>query len=270
LYRYNRLEYLATQYVEKKLFGKDVPEDTLKAYYDRVGSSIQAGYTYEQSKNLLRKIALLPENLYKHEYFMCYRLLYAGKTYEQSIAETYNKLVGEYTEAMAGRFATEAYNDADVHLYDTGIAEFKPYKVADKLIARADSLYQAGKKSEAYYTYRNVMFAYAEVDSLFERVAYEMAQVQGENEEFMDAEGEYYAFYTMWPNSVNAEKAMFSRGFMLNENLGWNDKALGVLEEFLKKYPNSELKESAQWLVDNIKSDGKLADDLMKKIEAEE
>jgi outer membrane protein assembly factor BamD (BamD/ComL family) len=105
---------------------------------------------------------------------------------------------------------------------------------------------------------------------LFEKVAYDMAQIQGENEEFMDAEGEYYAFYTMWPNSVNAEKAMFSRGFMLNENLGWNDKALKVLEEFLQKYPNSELKESAQWLVDNIKSDGKLADDLMKKIEAEE
>ena len=159
---------------------------------------------------------------------------------------------------------------ADVHLYDTRIAEFKPYKTADKLIARADSLYQAGKKSDVYYAYRDVMYAYAENDSLFERVAYEMAQVQGENEEFMDAEGEYYAFYTMWPNSVNAEKAMFSRGFMLNENLGWNDKALKVLEEFLQKYPNSELKESAQWLVDNIKSDGKLADDLMKKIEAEE
>jgi outer membrane protein assembly factor BamD (BamD/ComL family) len=201
---------------------------------------------------------------------MCYRMIYAGKTYEQSISEIYNRNVGEYTATMTDRFAAEAYNQADVHLYDTGIAEFKPYKIADKLIARADSLYQAGKKSDAYYAYRDVMYAYAENDSLFEHVAYEMAQIQGENEEFMDAEGEYYAFYTMWPNSVNAEKAMFSRGFMLNENLGWNDKALKVLEEFLQKYPNSELKESAQWLVDNIKSNGKLAEDLMKKIEAEE
>ena len=270
LYRFNRLDYLANRYVEKKLFEQNVPEDTLKAYYDRVGSSIQAGYTYEQSKNLLRKISLFPENLYKHDYFMCYRVIYAGKTYEQSIAGIYNRNVGEYTEAKTERLAAEAYNDADVHLYDTGIAEFKPYKTADKLIPRADSLYQAGKKSDAYYAYREAMYAYAEDDSLFEKVAYEMAQIQGENEEFMDAEGEYYAFYTMWPNSPNAEKAMFSRGFMLNENLGWNDKALTVLEEFLQKYPNSELKESAQWLVDNIKSDGKLADDLMKKIEAEE
>ena len=270
LYRYNRLEFLSDRYVEKKLFDKDVPEDTLKAFYDNVRSSIQSGYSYEQSKNLVRKIALFPENLYKHDYFMCYRLIYAGRTYEQSISEIYNRNVGEYTAIMTDRFAAEAYNQADVHLYDTGIAEFKPYKIADKLIARADSLYQAGKKSDAYYAYRDVMYAYAENDSLFERVAYEMAQIQGENEEYMDAEGEYYAFYTMWPNSPNAEKAMFSRGFMLNENLGWNDKALGVLEEFLQKYPNSELKESAQWLIDNIKSNGKLADDLMKKIEAEE
>jgi TolA-binding protein len=97
-----------------------------------------------------------------------------------------------------------------------------------------------------------------------------MAQIESENENFLDAEGDYNAFYNMWPNSPNAEKAMFSRGFMLNENLGMNDKALEVLEAFLQKYPNSELKESAQWLVDNIKSNGKLADDLMKKIEAEE
>ena len=270
LYRFNRLEFLSSRYIDKKLFGKDIPEDSLKAFYDRVGKYVHPGYTYEQAKDLLHKMALFPENMYKHDYYMCYRVFYAGKTYEQSMGEIYNKLVGEYTGTKTERFAAEAYEKADVHLYDTGIAEFKPYKTADKLMARADSLYQAGKKSDAYYAYRDVMYGYAEDDSLFERVAYEMAQIQGENEEYMDAEGEYYAFYTMWPNSPNAEKAMFSRGFMLNENLGWNDKALEVLEEFLQKYPNSELKESAQWLIDNIKSNGKLADDLMKKIEAEE
>ena len=171
---------------------------------------------------------------------------------------------------MSQRFAAEAYSKATVHLYDTGVSEYKPTMIANVLLARADSLYQAGKKSDAYYEYRKVMFAYADNDSLFEHVAYEMAQIESENENFLDAEGDYNAFYNMWPNSPNAEKAMFSRGFMLNENLGQNDQALEVLETFLQKYPNSELKESAQWLVDNIKSNGKLAEDLMKKIEAEE
>ena len=66
------------------------------------------------------------------------------------------------------------------------------------------------------------------------------------------------------------EKAMFSLGFVLNENLKQNDRALEVLGDFQKRFPKSELKESVDWLVENIKSDGKLADDLMKKIEAEE
>ena len=42
------------------------------------------------------------------------------------------------------------------------------------------------------------------------------------------------------------------------------------VEDFQKRFPKSELKESVDWLVENIKSDGKLADDLMKKIESEE
>ena len=73
----------------------------------------------------------------------------------------------------------------------------------------------------------------------------------------------------MWPDSPETEKALFSRGFILNENLHKDTLALQVLEDFQKRFPNSELKESVDWLVNNIKSGGKLAEDLMKKIEAE-
>ena len=270
LVRQSRWDYLSEHYIQKKLGGENIPEDTLKALYDRIGSPIHVGYNYEQAKDDLRKVASFPANLYKHEYYMGYRMLYVGKTFDESIPVIYARRSDEVERLMSQRFAAEAYTKAAVHLYDTGVTEYKPTMIADVLLARADSLYQAGKKSDAYYEYRKVMFAFADNDSLFERVAYEMAQIESENEEFLDADGDYYAFYTMWPNSPNAEKAMFSRGFMLNENLGMNDKALEVLEEFLQKYPNSELKESAQWLVDNIKSNGKLAEDLMKKIEAEE
>ena len=268
--RSSRLDYISERYMEKKLGGENIPEDTLKALYDRVGSPIHVGYTFEQAKDDLRKVAAFPKNMYAHEYYMCYRVVYAGKTFDQSIPLIYGKLRNIVGGAMRDRFAAEAYTKADVYLYDNNEQEYNPPTLYNLLLSKADSLYQAGERSDAYYEYRKVMLSYADVDSLFEKVAYEMAVIQGENEEFMDAEGEYNAFYTMWPNSPNAEKAMFSRGFILNENLGWNDKALTVLEEFLQKYPNSELKESAQWLVDNIKSDGKLAEDLMKKIEAEE
>ena len=268
--RQSRWDYLSEHYIQKKMGGDDIPEDTLKALYDRIGTPIHVGYDYEQSKDDLRKVAAFPANLYKHEYYMGYRMLYVGKTFDESIPVIYARRSDEVERLMSQRFAAEAYSKATVHLYDTGVAEYKPTMLANLLMARADSLYQAGKKSDAYYEYRKVMIAYADNDSLFERVSYEIPQIESENEEYQDAEGDYYAFYTMWPNSANAEKAMFSRGFMLNENLGQNDKALEVLEAFLQKYPNSELKESAQWLVDNIKSNGKLAEDLMKKIESEE
>ena len=63
---------------------------------------------------------------------------------------------------------------------------------------------------------------------------------------------------------------MFSRGFILTENMHKDSLALEVLNEFKQKFPKSELAESADWLIENIRSGGQLANDLMKKIEAEE
>lgn len=270
LVRKARLEFICDRYLEKWRGLENISEDTLKALFNRVKSSMQADFSFERAKHSLRLIASFPKNLYEHDYYMCYRIIYAGKTFDQSILQIYSQNSKEYLTLLTSRLSAEAYANADVHLYDTSTPEYVPEIIADSLLKKADSLYKADKKSDAYYAYRNVMIAYAEVDSLFEKVAYEMAIIQGENEEYLDAEGEYYAFYTMWPNNANAEKAMFSRGFMLNENIGNNKKALEVLNEFLKKYPNSEYKESAEWLVDNIKSGGKLAEQLMQKISKED
>ena len=74
----------------------------------------------------------------------------------------------------------------------------------------------------------------------------------------------------VWPDAPETEKVLFSLGFVLSENLKKNDRALEVLEDLQKRFPKSELKESVDWLVENIKSNGKLAEDLMKKIESEE
>ena len=97
-----------------------------------------------------------------------------------------------------------------------------------------------------------------------------MAQTYADSQKYRDAAAYYDAFLKVWPDSPDAEKALFSRGFILNENLHRDSLALEVLEDFQKRFPKSELKESVDWLVENIKSGGKLADDLMKKIEAEE
>ena len=220
--------------------------------------------------NDLQGIAFIPENLYKFEYYNGYRLQSFGKSLNQVVPEIYSRLRMEYNKKLMARKSAEAYAAKTVHLYDTSVPEYKPDMLSENLLAKADSLFKAGKFSEAYEKYRELQLAYAEVDSLFEKATYEMAVAQNENGEFKTAEAIYFAYYMMWPENPNAEKAMFSRGFILNENLNMDTRAQVVLEEFLQKYPNSELRESAQWLIDNIKSNGKLAEDLMKKIEAEE
>ncbi|WP_298770314.1 hypothetical protein [uncultured Fibrobacter sp.] len=269
LVRQFRRDFLTERYYERVMKMDAISEDTLKAWYDRIGSPIHQGYSFEQAKEDLRKVVAFPMNLYRHEYIMCYRMIYAGKTFDESVPLIYNRRSEEVQQLVLERLATEAFYKGKVHYYGDAYV-CKPDLLAEIQIPRADSLYKAGKAYDAHQVYRRVMYAYPDNDSLFKKVAYEMGVALAEDENFLDAEGEYYAYYRMWPDSPNAEKAMFSRGFMLNENLGWNDKALEVLEEFLQKYPNSELKESAQWLVDNIKSGGKLAEDLMKKIESEE
>ena len=180
------------------------------------------------------------------------------------------RINSQYQKAYSERLAAQSYAEATVHLYDTSIPEYKKDLSVSAMMARADSLNKAGEWRDAVEAYRLVLLTYADDDSVFEKASYECAYILGENNEYWPAEMEYYTFYKMWPNSPNAEKAMFSRAFILNENLKRNNDARQVLEEFLQKYPNSELRESAQWLLDNIKSNGKLADELMKKIEAEE
>ena len=269
LVRDTRVQFISEEFIDRKL-AVHVSDDSLMNFYNRMDSTFRERYTFEKAKPELLKYLTLPVNLYKHDYYMGYRVLYTGLTYEQSIPKIYARRAEEYRSWMQMRWTDEAYASAVKHIYDVSVKEHEQEYDPSLLMAKADSLAKAGNRSLAYQFYRKVMNAYATDDSLYQAAAYESAQVQNDNEEYKDAEGEFYAFYTMWPNNRNAEKAMFTRGFILDENVHNDTLALQVLEGFQKLYPNSELKESVDWLVNNIKSGGKLADDLMKKIETEE
>lgn len=267
--RDTRLDFIR-KYYTKKLNGTNFfAEDTLKALYEKYGSPLRRGAPYELAKADLAHLASIHENFYKFEYYMGYRLTSFGKSYEECVPEMFARHVLEYDKYRQERLAAEAYEGASVHFYDetTGV---KPDMLYKELAAKADSLYKSGNRAEAYKVYRSVLFAYADVDSIFEKTLYEMGVIENEENEFNVAEACFYTFYRMYPESPNAEKSMFSRAFILSENLGKNKKATEVLEEFLKTYPKSEMKESAEWLLNNIKSNGKLAEELMKKIESEQ
>ena len=265
-----RRSFILNRYFEKLINGDNVSEDLVKSLYEKIGNPLKPETSYEESIKDLKILLAVPYNLYKRTYYLEYQMSSVGKTFEQTIYQNYNRLSSLFLEAYSERLAAQSYAEATVHLYDTSIPEYKKDLSVSAMMARADSLNKAGKWRDAEDTYHSVLLAYADNDSVFEKASYERAYILGENNEYWPAEMEYYTFYKMWPNSPNAEKAMFSRAFILNENLKRNEDARLVLEEFLQKYPNSELRESAQWLLDNIKSNGKLADELMKKIEAEE
>ena len=265
-----RLDYISDLYFDKLVNGDKVSDERAKALFEKIGNPEKPGESFENSKGEMKKLLAMPENLYKRLYYLEYQMSSVGKTYEQTIYENYMRINSQYQKAYSERLAAQSYAEATVHLYDTSIPEYKKDLSVSAMMARADSLNKAGEWRDAVEAYRLVLLTYADDDSVFEKASYECAYILGENNEYWPAEMEYYTFYKMWPNSPNAEKAMFSRAFILNENLKRNNDARQVLEEFLQKYPNSELRESAQWLLDNIKSNGKLADELMKKIEAEE
>ncbi len=270
LIRSMRWSFISDRYLEKVGEAGTVSAEDVKDLYGKIGNPVNPEATLEESFDELKSLLAFPQNLYKRMYYLEYQLSSAGKTYEQMMPEFNRRVKSEYRDVLGKKLAAQAYADGPVYLYDSSIPEYKEdYSVA-AMMALADSLNRAGKWREAVEEYRTILLAYATVDSVFEKASYECAYILGENNENWSAEMEYYAMYKMWPDSPNAEKALFSRGFILNENLHRDSEALATLEEFLQKYPNSELRESAQWLIDNIKSNGKLAEDLMKKIEAEE
>lgn len=266
LVRTTRWDYIFDHYIGRKMGVGSVSEDSLKSFFARIRTHIRADLDYEGVKEEVGKMATFSKNVYNHEYLTGYSMVYKGKTFEQSITNIHTQRSPIVQEYLGRRYSAECYLKASNHFYGDDAPQYVPNYTVDGLMARADSLYKAGKPMDAFYAYRDVMYSYPENDSLFQLSTYMMAQTQSDAEIYGDAEAEYYAFYRMWPDNENAEKAMFSRGFILNENLKMDSLALEVFHEFMQKYPNSELKESADWLVKNIESNGKLTEELLQKI----
>ncbi len=268
LSRSTRWNYLFDRYVDRKLIYNEVSKDSLKKLYEKIGSPLRPGLSFEQAESDLKAVVGLPKNIVDYEYYYGYGVTCAEKSYEQCLVRIYSLRFRDTKKFLTERLLTDSYGKVSSHFYKDYSFERDMKPMSTELLATIDSLKNAQGKINLEY--RKLMLAYPENDSLFRHASFEMAQLHNDNEEYDDAEKEYYAYYRMWPESDNAEKAMFSRGFILNENLKKDSLALEVFREFIAKYPNSELKESAEWLAKNIESNGKLSEDLLKKIESEQ
>lgn len=264
-----RDNYIISHYDEMVQAKTAVPEDSLKAYFEKNGNPVRPKLSYEESKNDLNDYIRFPENVLKRDYYFNY-VVNANRTMDDARKHVFSNRINALRKARKDRIEAEIWANAKVKVFKEGFKVSQAAAGPEVMQAVADSLYKARNYDAAIEQWKKVREYYPDDDALFAKATLQIAQIQAEAEQYSFSEAEYNVFYKMWPESPDAEKAMFSRGFILNENLHKDTLALQVLEEFQAKYPNSEMGKDVNWLVDNIKSGGKLAEELMKKIESEE
>jgi len=266
--RQTRENYITTHY-DEMVQTKGISEDSLKAYFEKNGNPVRPKLSFEESKTDLNDYITFPENVLKRDYYFNY-VINVKRPIEDTRRQTFSNRIGSLRKARKERSEAEIWANAKVEIYKEGFMVDRPAVGEQAMQDSADSLYKERKYDAAVEEWKKIRDYYPDNDSLFAKATLQIAQIQSEAEQYAFSEAEYNVFYKMWPDSPDAEKAMFSRGFILNENLHKDTLALQVLEEFQAKYPNSEMGKDVNWLIENIKSGGKLAEDLMKKIEAEE
>lgn len=269
LVRTSALDFVCNQFEYKIRHLVDYPDETLKAEFDKVGNPAHPNMDFERSRSDLSVWLEMPRTFLKRTYY--YRLEeFLPDDYETSLNRLFSETIVPYRNAKWERVTSDAWGKAKVSLYVDSINLLPQEKSLDSAVLALDSLYHAQQLEKVLIGWKGLRDRYPENDTLVKRATYEIAHVESETNDYDHSQREYRAFYRVWPDDPNAEKAMFSRGFILSENMHKDSLALEVLEEFKTKYPKSELAESADWLIENIRSGGQLADNLMKKIEAEE
>lgn len=244
-------------------------DDSLKALFDSLpGNPIHPNEPFETSKADLSDWLDMPRNMLVHRYFYAMED-YLPKTLDEASNRVFDDIVIKYRNARWDSVTIGIWGKARVSLYKDDIVLPAQEISPEYFLLVADSLYNKRQFRKAYETLESLRMRSFGDDSLVKKLTYEIAHYANEMDDFNVAQREYRAFYSMWPDSPDAEKALFSRGFILTENLHKDSLAMEVFEEFKAKYPKSELMESVDWLIENIKTGGKLADDLMKKIAEE-
>lgn len=70
-----------------------------------------------------------------------------------------------------------------------------------------------------------------------------------------------------YPQSSHAGQALFLQGFINENSLGDTVSARKYYEEFIKRFPENEMKESAEFSLQHL---GKSAEDIVKEVNAQE
>lgn len=79
---------------------------------------------------------------------------------------------------------------------------------------------------------------------------------------FKDAIYYYDQIIKFYPDNVNDYKAMFMKGFLYAEELNDKEKAIEMFNELLKKYPDGDLTESAEFMIEELSGKTKIFEEI--------
>jgi len=244
-----------------------VPEDSLKAAYEAEKDSLFLPKSFEDSKLDVAVWLRIPDISYKRE-FLLNKQYYPQADNWESIKRTLYKNI-RYREfsSIQEREIAKLQKPIPVSIIDTTWGLEFAASDFEELVRQAKAQYDNRNLQKAKSLWEKVRILFPQNDSAQKATSFELANIYQELGSYTASVNEYKAITLLWANDPEVYKAYFMQGFVLSEYEKKDSLALLAFEELLKKFPNSELSGDAQIMVDNIKSGGKVFEDLIKKIE---
>jgi len=247
-----------------------IPEQTLKDAYEAEKDSLFLPRSFEESKLDVAVWLSIPDISYRREFILNKQSYGDGEasSWKAIRRSAYKNIRYREFSGVQERVLSELQKSIPVKVLDDSWGlEFTPSNFTE-IAELAKKQYEARNLQKARTLWEKARALFPQNDSLQKAVGFELANIYQELGMYGTAVDEYKVITKLWPDESDVYKAYFMQGFVLNEYEKKDSLALTVFEEMLEKFPNSDLSDDARVMVENIKSGGKVLEDLIKKIES--
>jgi hypothetical protein len=245
-----------------------IPEDSLKIAYEAEKDSLFLPKSFEESKLDIAVWLRIPDISYKKEFVLNKQNYEQAGNWESIKRTLYKRIRYREFSGIQEREMANLQKSVPVAIIDTTWdLEFVSSNL-EELVAQAKAQYDNRNLQKAKSLWEKVKVLFPQNDSAQKAASFELANIYQELGSYTASVNEYKAITELWENDPEVYKAYFMQGFVLSEYEKKDSLALLAFEELLKKFPNSELSGDAKIMMDNIKSGGKVFEELIKKIES--
>ncbi|MCL1967342.1 MAG: peptidyl-prolyl cis-trans isomerase [Fibromonadales bacterium] len=245
-----------------------IPEEALKTAYESEKDSLFLPKSFEDSKLDVAVWLRIPDISYRREFVLNRDRYGEAASWENIRRPAYRNIRYNEFSGIQEREQANLRKSVPVSIIDTSWGlEFTSDNFAE-LAEQAKIQYNNQNPQKAKELWEKARTLFPQSDSMQRATSYELASIYQDLGQYDAAVNEYRVIIGLWGNEPDAYKAYFMKGFVLSEYEKKDSLALIAFEEMLKKFPNSELSEDAKVMVNNIKSGGKILEELIKKIES--